>query len=68
MTRRIKKQLQSFFNKQLLNSKEQNFIDTCIYMQSQHPQLTSAQWKVILEIENKYKNSPKPRLSEESDC
>jgi len=56
MTRRIKKQLKQFFESQPLTDKEKAFILGCIDFQDSYPQLTNSQWKVILEIEARYKN------------
>lgn len=56
MTRRIKKQLKQFFEDQSLTDKEENFILGCIDFQNSYPQLTNRQWKVILEIEARYKD------------
>lgn len=56
MTRRIKKQLKQFFESQALTAKEKSFILGCIIFQEQYPQLTNKQWRIILEIEARYKN------------
>lgn len=56
MTRRIKKQLQEFFDKQALTPKEKSFIVGCILAQTNHPQLTNKQWAVVMAIEERYKN------------
>ena len=56
MTRRIKKQLQEFFDKQALTAAEKSFIIGCIAAQMQHPQLTNKQWAVVMAIEERYKN------------
>jgi hypothetical protein len=56
MTRRIKRDLQKFFDEKPLTSQEKYFILGCIGAQDRHPQLTSKQWKIVCEIEEKYKN------------
>ena len=56
MTRRIKKQLQEFFDKQTLTDKEKSFILGCTIAQVKHPQLTNKQWKIVMDIEERYKN------------
>lgn len=56
MTRRIKRDLQEFFDKQTLTPKEKSFIVGCITAQAQHPQLTNKQWAVVLAIEERYRN------------
>lgn len=56
MTRRIKKQLQEFFDKQPLTPAEKSFIVGCILAQTHHPQLTNKQWAVVTAIEERYKN------------
>ena len=55
MTRRIKTQLKKFFEEKPLTDKEKHFILGCIKPQNQYPQLTMAQWRIVKEIENKYK-------------
>ena len=56
MTRRIKKQLQEFFDKCALTAAELSFIKGCIVAQTNHPQLTNKQWAVVMAIEERYKN------------
>ena len=56
MTRRIKKQLQEFFDKCALTPKEKSFIVGCMIAQTNHPQLTNKQWAVVMAIEERYKN------------
>jgi hypothetical protein len=56
MTRRIKKQLQEFFDKCALTPAEKSFIVGCILAQTNHPQLTNKQWAVVMAIEERYKN------------
>ena len=55
MTRRIKLRLKKFFEEKPLTDKEKHFILGCIKAQNQYPQLTMAQWRIVKEIENKYK-------------
>tara|TARA_R110002074_G_scaffold88320_1_gene194797 strand:+ start:216 stop:398 length:183 start_codon:yes stop_codon:yes gene_type:complete len=54
-TRRIRKNLQEFFDQQGLTDKEKIFIAGCKKAQQKHPQLTSRQWQIICEIEQRYK-------------
>lgn len=56
ITRRIRKQLSNFFESQALTDKEKTFILGCIASQKQHPQLTNKQWKIVCEIESRYKH------------
>ena len=56
MIRRIKKKLKDFLDKQDLTPAEKSFILGCIQAQSQHPQLTQNQWKIVCEIEERYKH------------
>tara|TARA_Y100000034_G_C6606915_1_gene264190 strand:+ start:366 stop:539 length:174 start_codon:yes stop_codon:yes gene_type:complete len=56
MTRRIKTQLKKFFEEKPLTDKEKHFILGCIKAQSQYPQLTTAQWRIVMEIKKKYKD------------
>ena len=55
MIRRIKTRLKKFFEEKPLTDKEKHFIIGCINAQNQYPQLTMAQWRIIKEIESKYK-------------
>lgn len=57
MSRRIKPRLQEFFNNKPLTAAERSFILGCINRQQQYPQLTNRQWKVVCEIEERYKNA-----------
>ena len=59
MTRRIKLKLKHFFDEKSLTDKEKHFILGCIKAQNQYPQLTAAQWRIVKEIENKYKSKEK---------
>lgn len=54
MTRRIKKDLKEFFEKQPLTDKEKRFILGCIKAQEKFPQLTNNQWDIILSIKGRY--------------
>lgn len=56
VTRRIRKELSDFFETQTLTATEQNFILGCMVAQQQHPQLTSWQWKIVCDIEERYKH------------
>jgi hypothetical protein len=56
MTRRIKRELQKFFEEMPLTPQEQYFILGCIKAQERYPQLTSKQWKIVCDLEEKYKN------------
>ena len=55
-TRRIKKPLKDFFDKQSLTEWEKSFILGCINSQKKFPQLTHRQWQVVCEIEKRYKD------------
>jgi hypothetical protein len=55
MTRRIKKELQKFFESQALTDAEKVFILGCIAAQQQYPQLTNRQWQIVCDIESRYK-------------
>jgi len=59
MTRRIKKPLRDFFDKQALTDAEKDFILGCMNAQSKYPQLTHRQWQIVNEIKDRYngKNS-----------
>jgi len=54
MTRRIKKPLKDFFDKQTLTDAEKDFIIGCINAQSKYPQLTHRQWQIVTEIKERY--------------
>jgi len=54
MTRRIKKPLRDFFDKQALTDAEKDFILGCINAQNKYPQLTHRQWKIVNEIKERY--------------
>lgn len=56
MTRRIKKELKEFFDKQSLTDAEKSFIVGCMLAQVKHPQLTNNQWKIVTDIEKRYRN------------
>lgn len=56
MTRRIKKELRNFFEIQPLTTAEKAFILGCISAQQQYPQLTARQWKIVCDIESRYKD------------
>jgi hypothetical protein len=56
MTRRIKKPLKDFFDKQTLTDAEKEFILGCINAQSKYPQLTHRQWQIVNEIKERYSN------------
>jgi len=64
MTRRIKKDLKTFFDNQPLTDFEKNFIVGCINAQNNFPQLTNRQWEIVKKIEEKYKC---PNIPESSD-
>ena len=55
-TRRIRKELRTFFEDKELTDKEKSFISGCLKAQQKHPQLTSKQWKIVCDIEKKYNN------------
>lgn len=55
MTRRIKKDLKTFFDNQSLTDFEKSFILGCINAQNKFPQLTQRQWEIVKEIEERYK-------------
>jgi hypothetical protein len=54
-TRRIRKELRTFFEEKELTLKETHFILGCLKAQQKHPQLTSRQWQIVCEIEQRYK-------------
>ena len=54
MTRRIKKPLKEFFDKQSLTDAENEFILGCINAQNKYPQLTHRQWQIVNEIKERY--------------
>ena len=56
VTRRIRKELKIFLEDKELTDKEKSFISGCIKAQQKHPQLTSRQWQIVCEIEQRYKN------------
>lgn len=56
MTRRIKRDLLKFFEENALTTQEKYFILGCIRAQDKYPQLTAKQWKIVCDIEEKYKN------------
>lgn len=66
MTRRIKKDLKEFFDKQELTVQEKSFILGCIKAQSKFPQLTQRQWDIVQEIKERYKNVEVSRSRETS--
>ena len=53
--RRIRQDLRLFLAKQDLTVEEQNFIKGCLKAQDRHPQLTSFQWSIVVEIAERYK-------------
>jgi len=55
-TRRIRKELRTLFEEKELTDKERSFIAGCLKAQQKHPQLTSRQWQIVCEIEQRYKN------------
>ena len=55
-TRRIKKPLKDFFDKQSLTEWEKSFILGCINSQNRHPQLTHRQWETDCKIEKRYRD------------
>jgi hypothetical protein len=55
-SRRIKKELKDFFDKQNLTDYEKSFILGCIKAQSQFPQLTTRQWEQVIKIKERYTN------------
>jgi len=55
-TRRIRKELRTFFEGKELTDKERSFIVGCLKAQQKHPQLTSRQWQIVCEIEQRYNN------------
>ena len=55
-TRRIRKELRTFFEDKELIDKERSFIIGCLKAQQKHPQLTSRQWQIVCEIEQRYNN------------
>ena len=55
-TRRIRKELRTFFECKELTDKERSFIVGCLKAQQKHPQLTSRQWQIVCEIEQRYNN------------
>ena len=56
VTRRIRKELKIFLEDKEPTDKEKSFISGCIKAQQKHPQLTSRQWQIVCEIEQRYKN------------
>lgn len=54
-TRRIRKELRDFFKTQTLTASEEKFIIGCIVAQQKNPQLTATQWKIVCDIEKRYK-------------
>ena len=57
VTRRIRKELKIFLEDKELTDKEKSFISGCIKAQQKHPQLTSRQWQIVCEIEQRHKNA-----------
>ena len=55
-TRRIRKDLRIFLEDRELTVKERSFVSGCLKAQQKHPQLTSRQWQIVCEIEERYKN------------
>lgn len=55
-TRRIRKELRIFLENQELTDKERSFVSGCLKSQQKHPQLTSRQWQIVCEIEQRYNN------------
>lgn len=55
MTRRLKKHHMDILEKYHLTDKERNFILGCIRCQERHPQLTSKQWSIAMDIYERYK-------------
>ena len=55
-TRRIRKELRLFLEDKELTDKERSFISGCVKAQQKHPQLTSRQWQIVCEIEQRHKN------------
>lgn len=53
-TRRIRKPLKDFFDKQTLTDSEKDFILGCINAQNKFPQLTHRQWHIVNEIKERY--------------
>ena len=56
MTRRIRKELRIFLEYKELTDKERSFVAGCLKAQQKHPQLTSRQWQIVCEIEQRYNN------------
>jgi|TARA_R100001377_G_scaffold17763_1_gene9098 hypothetical protein len=56
-TRRIRKELRLFLEDKELTDKERSFISGCVKAQQKHPQLTSRQWQIVCEIEQRHKNA-----------
>jgi hypothetical protein len=55
MKRRISYNLKKFFDENKLTDSERNFIIGCIKAQQSYPQLTNNQWKIVKEIESRYR-------------
>lgn len=55
MKRRITFKLKKFFDENKLTDAERNFIIGCIKAQQSYPQLTNNQWKIVKEIESRYR-------------
>ncbi len=56
MIRRIKTNLKRFFESKPLTDKEKSFIMSALSSQQKYPQLHPNIWKVVCEIESRYKN------------
>ena len=67
MTRRIKKPLSEFFDTQSLTAREKSFILGCMRFQELYPQLTNKQWKVVCDIEKRYRNGNNKGYEETSE-
>lgn len=56
MMRRIKTNLKRFFESKPLTDKEKSFILSALNNQQKYPQLHPNIWKVVCDIESRYKN------------
>ena len=55
-TRRIKSNLLKFFESKPLTDKEKSFIMSALHNQEKYPHLHPNIWKIVCDIEKRYKN------------
>lgn len=56
MSRRIKKPLKDFLEKQPLTDWEKSFILSVLKIQMNYPQLSQGQWNTVCKIEKRYRD------------